>query len=185
MSVETNPLDTVSDRDQGDDMPKVSAEIPDWSREKCRRLWDPARRTLKAFRDYERCRGQRGLLRAAQRKWCVLRHRVWSAITGVEIPLGSDIGGGLSIPHPNGIVIHRRAKIGPNCLIFHQVTIGIGGTVPGPPTIGGQVDIGAGAKILGGIHVGNHAKIGANAVVICDVPEGATAIGVPARVISR
>ncbi|NCB26477.1 MAG: hypothetical protein EOM62_13535 [Bacteroidia bacterium] len=87
------------------------------------------------------------------------------------------------LPHPNGIVIHPKAIIGVNCLIFQQVTIGTGGPVSGVPQIGGHVDIGAGAKILGGVRIGNHAKIGANAVVLGDVPEEATAVGVPARIV--
>ena len=94
-------------------------------------------------------------------------------------------GGGLAIPHPNGIVIHPGASVGPNCLIFQQVTLGDGGPIPGLPTVGGHVDIGAGAKILGGVSIGDHAKIGANAVVLCDVPPHATAVGVPARIIAK
>lgn len=86
------------------------------------------------------------------------------------------------MPHPNGIVIHPDAVIGPNCLIFQQVTIGLRDG-PGAPRIGGHVDVGAGAKILGPVTIGNHAKIGANAVVLSDVPEGATAVGIPAKVI--
>lgn len=86
------------------------------------------------------------------------------------------------MPHPNGIVIHPKAIIGPNCLIFQQVTIGSCGDTK-VPTIGGHVDIGAGAKVLGGITIGNHAVIGANAVVLIDVPEGRTAVGIPARII--
>ncbi|NTW47115.1 MAG: serine acetyltransferase, partial [Chlorobaculum sp.] len=76
------------------------------------------------------------------------------------------------------------ARIGPNCLFFQQVTIGMGGPKPGAPKIGGHVDIGAGAKILGGVTIGDHALIGANAVVLCDVPAHATAVGIPARVIA-
>jgi serine O-acetyltransferase len=87
----------------------------------------------------------------------------------------------LLLPHPNGIVIHPDAGLGPNCLLFQQVTIGADDR--GVPKIGGHVDIGAGAKVLGPVTIGNHARIGANAVVIDDVPEGATAVGVPARVI--
>lgn len=113
------------------------------------------------------------------RKIAVLRHRFWSAITGAEIPLGTRIGGGLLLPHPNGIVIHPDSTIGPNCLIFQQVTLGVGDK--GAPRIGGHVDIGAGAKILGGVLIGDHAKIGANAVVLEDVPAYATAVGIPAR----
>ena len=82
------------------------------------------------------------------------------------------------IPHPNGIVIHPDAKIGVNCLIFHQVTLG-SRNEKGVPEIGGHVDIGAGAKILGPIKVGAHARIGANAVVISDVEIAGTAVGYP------
>ena len=68
---------------------------------------------------------------------------------------------------------------------FQQVTIGVGGTKPGAPVVGGNVYIGAGAKILGGVHIGDHARIGANAVVLQDVPRGATAVGVPARIVDH
>ena len=114
-------------------------------------------------------------------KMIVLRHRFWSVVTGADIPLNCNIGGGLVINHPNGIVIHPAAQIGVNCLISQQVTVGTRGR-PGLPRIGGHVDIGAGAKILGPVRVGDHAKIGANAVVVNDVPNGAVAIGVPAKV---
>jgi serine O-acetyltransferase len=111
----------------------------------------------------------------------VLRHHFWSVITGADIPLNCRLGGGLLLPHPNGIVIHPDADIGPNCLLFQQVTIANGSG--GAPKIKGHVDIGAGAKILGGITIGEHAKIGANAVVLTDVPSGATAVGVPAKIV--
>jgi serine O-acetyltransferase len=116
------------------------------------------------------------------RRFCVLRHRWWSIVTGADIPLSCRIGGGLLLPHPNGIVIHPDAQIGPNCLLFQQVTIGCG-SGPGVPHIGTHVDIGAGAKLLGAIIVGNHAKIGANAVVLCDVPAHSTAVGIPAKIV--
>jgi len=110
----------------------------------------------------------------------LLRHRFWSVVTGADIPLGTKIGGGILLTHPNGVVIHPHAIIGPNCLIFQQVTIGTGNN-DGVPKVGGHVDIGAGAKLLGNIIIGDHAKIGANAVVLNDVPPFATAVGVPAR----
>jgi serine O-acetyltransferase len=113
----------------------------------------------------------------------VLWYRWWSAVCGAEIDLKVRIGGGLLIPHPNGIVIFPDVVIGPNCLIFQQVTLGIGGRTAGCPILGGHVDVGAGAKILGGVTIGDHAKIGANAVVLDDVPGGATAVGVPARIV--
>ena len=78
------------------------------------------------------------------------------------------------MPHPNGIVVHCDATIGPNCLLMQRVTIGTRGG--GVPNIGGHVDIGAGATVLGPLTVGNHAKIGANALVIRDVPDGAIAM---------
>lgn len=118
------------------------------------------------------------------RKYCSLRHRFWSVVTGAEIDLNASIGGGLLLPHPNGIVIHPDAVIGPNCLIFQQVTIGTSGR-GGYPRIGGHVDIGAGARILGGVVVGDHAVIGANAVVLTDVPTHGRAVGIPAVVTLR
>lgn len=84
------------------------------------------------------------------------------------------------LPHPNGVVIHPDARVGPNCLIFQQVTLGTLAS-GGAPIVGGPVNIGAGAKLLGQIVIGDHAKIGANAVVLVDVPAGAVEVGGPAR----
>jgi serine O-acetyltransferase len=161
----------------------ISASEPDWSRERPSRWWDPTRRLLAAIRRYQAWGVRGGIIAKLLGRACLLRHHFWSAITGAEIPASCRIGGGLLIPHPNGIVLNGHVTIGPNCLIFQQVTLGDGGSIPGVPTIGGHVDIGAGAKVLGGIHIGDHAKIGANAVVLCDVPAYATAVGVPARII--
>ena len=83
------------------------------------------------------------------------------------------------LPHPNGIVIHPSASIDPNSLILQQVTI------VADVKIGGHVDIGAGAKIIRSVTIGDHALIGANAVVICDVPPGATAVGIGAKIIEK
>lgn len=166
--------------------PPVSAILPDWSREACPRFsGDPSRQLLAAVRAYQQWREMPGFTALTARRLAVARHRFWSVVCGCEIPLAGDIGGGLIMPHPQGVVIHPDAKLGPNCLIFQQVTIGIGGRRPGAPVIGGHVDIGAGAKILGGITIGDHAKIGANAVVLSDVPAGATAVGIPARMTPR
>lgn len=163
---------------------EISAISPDWSRERCVGLWDPGRSLLRSIRQYQKAANRGPLLRWMCKYW-VLKHRFWSLVAGAEIPIGCKLGGGLAIPHPNGIVIHPDSIIGVNCLIFQQVTIGMGGPVPGVPTLGGHVDVGAGAKILGGVTIGNHALIGANAVVLQDVPEGATAVGIPARIIYR
>lgn len=149
---------------------EISAAVPDWSRERdSGRRWDPSRALLKSIRSYQEATGP---VKFFVKKIAVLRHRLWSVITGADIPINSSIGGGLRLPHPNGVVIHPDAKIGVNCLIFQQVTIGATGR--GVPTIGGHVDIGAGAKLIGPIVVGDHARIGANALVREDVPDYGT-----------
>jgi serine O-acetyltransferase len=136
------------------------------------RFWDPGRKLLRAIRDYQRFE-KSGPIISWMRFYAVLRYRFWSVITGADIPINSHIGGGLLIPHPNGIVIHPDSRIGVNCLLFQQVTIGSRGG-DGVPLIGGHVDIGPGAKILGRVIIGDHAKIGANAVIHHDVPERKT-----------
>lgn len=102
---------------------------------------------------------------------------------GLEIPSGAEIGGGLYIPHPVGTVIMPK-RIGRNCSIIANVTIGMRNEWAFPE-IGDDVFIGAGARLLGGITLGNGAVIGANAVVIHDVPPGATAVGVPAKLLGK
>ncbi|MDO6425531.1 DapH/DapD/GlmU-related protein [Thalassotalea sp. 1_MG-2023] len=87
-----------------------------------------------------------------------------------------------------GVVIHKNAEIGEGTCLYQNVTIGGNGkesSENGVPTIGKHVFIGAGAVILGPVRVGNYAKIGANSVVLDDIPAHATAVGSPARVISR
>jgi len=159
---------------------------PDWEREKKRFLeWNPSRSLLSCIRIYQRCSVSRNVLYSVFFKKCVvLAYRFWSVVTGADIPLNTRIGGGLLIPHPNGIVIHPDTTIGVNCLVFQQVTIG-SRNGSRPPIVGNHVDIGAGARILGEIEIGNDVLIGANAVVICDVPDGHVAIGVPAVVSPR
>jgi serine O-acetyltransferase len=175
------PASSVS---AADEMSGVSAVVPDWSRERKASLaWIPSRSLLASIRDYQRLLNSAGLGAGLLRRWAVLKHRWWSAIAGADIPLNCKLGGGLLLPHPNGIVIHPDAQIGPNCLLFQQVTIG--DAADGVPVLEGHVDVGAGAKIIGRVTVGRHARIGANAVVLDNVPAGATAVGVPARVVPR
>ena len=165
---------------------RVSATEADWSREaKSPWAWDPSRSLLASVRAYERALESRSPFRILHRKWAVVRYRFWSVVTGAEVPLRARIGGGLLLPHPNGVVIHPDVRIGPNCLIFQQVTLGAGGSKPGVPTVGGHVDIGAGAKVLGGVVLADHSRVGANAVVLCDVPQGGTVVGIPARLLGR
>lgn len=147
---------------------------PDWNRETPTRLWDPPRRLLRSLRGYQRAS-------MLTRWFYVLSHRFWSMVTGCDIPINSLLGGGLLIPHPNGIVIHQAARIGANCLIMQQVTIG-GNQGTGVPTVGDGVDIGPGAKILGRVTVGDRAMVGACSLVMKDVPAGAVVYGIPATV---
>jgi serine O-acetyltransferase len=156
---------------------------PDWSREsKCLFSWSPSRSFIGSIRRYQKYRVEHNFFYKPLKWIAIIQHHFWSAITGADIPLNAKIGGGLLMPHPNGIVIHPSAVIGCNCLIFQQVTIGErhGGT----PTIGDHVDFGAGAKVIGKITIGNGAKIGANAVVLQAVPAFYTAVGVPAKIIN-
>jgi serine O-acetyltransferase len=154
-----------------------ATETADWSREKPLQFWDPSRKLLATIRSYQRWQGRSDIAAKIVLKSLVLRHRFWSAITGADIPLNCNIGGGLLIPHPNGIVIHPGAQIGVNCLIFQQVTVGAR-SQPGLPRIGDHVDIGAGAKILGPVEIGTRARIGANAVITKNVESGAVALGI-------
>lgn len=100
---------------------------------------------------------------------------------GLEICSAEKVGGGLYIAHPVGTVIHAD-RIGKNVSVIASVTVGMRNTWDFP-VIGDHVFIGAGARVLGDIHIGSDAVIGANSVVIEDVPEGATVVGVPGRVI--
>jgi serine O-acetyltransferase len=104
---------------------------------------------------------------------------------GVTIGVAAKIGRRLVIEHSGGIVVHGQAVLGDDCIIRQGVTIG-NKRLDKPmeaPHIGNRVNIGAGAKILGAVQIGDDVEIGANAVVISDVPAGALAVGVPARII--
>lgn len=164
-------------------IPETLSDSPDWSREhKDFFVWNPSRSLLSSIRSYQKLSKSDNPINSFLKKVIVTKYRFWSAITGADIPINTQIGGGLLIPHPNGIVIHAEAKIGINCLIFQQVTIGSKNDSP-PPTIGNHVDIGAGAKLIGEIYIGNNAKIGANAVVLINVPAEKSAVGIPAKIV--
>lgn len=129
-----------------------------------------------------------------------IAHRLWIAkfrwlarvmshfarwITGIEIHPGATIGRRVFIDHGMGVVIGETAEIGDDTTLYHGVTLGGTSWNKGKrhPTLGKGVVVGAGAKILGPILVADGAKIGSNAVVVKDVPPGATAVGIPARII--
>jgi serine O-acetyltransferase len=107
--------------------------------------------------------------------------------TGIEIHPGATIGRRVFIDHGMGVVIGETAVIGDDCTLYHGVTLGGTSWNKGKrhPTLETGVVIGAGAKVLGPITIGKNAKIGSNAVVVKDVPENATAVGIPARILEE
>ncbi len=106
-------------------------------------------------------------------------------LTGIEIHPGAKIGRRFVIDHGMGIVIGETAQIGDDVLLYHGVTLGGTGKDQGKrhPTIGNNVMIACGAKVLGPFKVGDNSRIAANAVVLREVPENATAVGVPAQIV--
>lgn len=124
-----------------------------------------------------------GLRRKLGTKWYWLLHRLVETLTGVSLPKGAVIGPGLRVYHFGNIFVHDRAVLGANCTLRQGVTIG-SRELKGPaPVVEDDVEFGAYAQVLGGIRVGRGARIGAMSVVLTDVPPGATAVGVPARII--
>lgn len=110
----------------------------------------------------------------------------WSRFwTGIEIHPGAKIGRRLVIDHGTGIVVGATAEIGDDCLLYQCVTLGGTGISSGKrhPTLGNDVMVGSGAKILGPIRIGDHARVAANAVVLQNVPDNSTVVGVPGRVV--
>ena len=106
-------------------------------------------------------------------------------LTGIEIHPGATLGAGILIDHGMGVVIGETAELGDRITIYHGTTLGGTGKEKGKrhPTVGDNVVIGAGAKELGNIKIGSNSKIGANSVVLDDVPEGATVVGIPGKVV--
>lgn len=107
-------------------------------------------------------------------------------MTGIEIHPGAKVGERVFFDHAMGVVVGETAEIGDGCTIYQGVTLGGTSLYKGTkrhPTLGKNVVVSAGAKVLGGFEVGDGAKIGSNAVVIKPVPAGATAVGIPARII--
>lgn len=108
-------------------------------------------------------------------------------ITGIEIHPGAEIGRGVFIDHGMGVVIGETTVIGDNCTIYQGVTLGGTGKDKGKrhPTIGNNVVIGCGAKVLGPFRVGDNSKIAANAVVLSEIPDDCTVVGVPGRIVKK
>src|SRR5512139_1383372 len=108
-------------------------------------------------------------------------------LTGIEIHPGATIGRRVFIDHGMGVVVGETAEIGDDCTLYHGVTLGGTSWNKGKrhPTLMPGVVVGAGAKILGPITIGRDARVGSNAVVVKDVPDGATAVGIPARILDE
>lgn len=106
-------------------------------------------------------------------------------LTAIEIHPGATLGAGILIDHGMGVVIGETAELGDRITIYHGTTLGGTGKEKGKrhPTVGDNVVIGAGSKVLGNIKIGSNSKIGANSVVLDDVPEGATVVGIPGKVV--
>jgi serine O-acetyltransferase len=127
--------------------------------------------------------------------WCWVHGFKWMGrfishiarwLTGIEIHPGAKVGNRVFFDHAMGVVVGETAEIGDGCTIYQGVTLGGTSLYKGAkrhPTLGKDVVVSAGAKVLGGFEVGDGAKIGSNAVVIKPVPSGATAVGIPARII--
>lgn len=137
---------------------------------------------FKAVRSYRRAnwffkRGHKFIAR-----WISQRAR---RRTGIEIHPGAIIGKGLFIDHGMGVVIGETTEIGDGCTLYQGVTLGGTGKECGKrhPTLGNNVLVGAGAKVLGPFRVGDNARVAAGAVVLSEVPDNATAVGVPARIV--
>ena len=140
--------------------------------------------------------GVKAVLSHRKANWCYRHNLMFLARmisqrsrrkTGIEIHPGATIGRRLVIDHGMGIVIGETAEIGDDCLIYHGVTLGGTGKDVGKrhPTIGNHVLIGTGAKVLGPIKVGDGSRIAANSVVLSEIPENSTAVGIPAKVVRK
>ncbi|MEM9422529.1 MAG: serine acetyltransferase [Pseudomonadota bacterium] len=136
---------------------------------------------MAALQNYEGQNGVRSKILGAIAK---IRHRLWSVLSASDINRNADIHPTVAFPHPSGVVVHQSAVIEANCMIMQQVTLGQLAE-GGAPHVEEGAYIGAGAKILGAVRIGKRARIGANAVVLEDIPVGATAVGIPAKIVRQ
>lgn len=108
----------------------------------------------------------------------------WRLFLHVELPTSAHIGGGLVVVHPYNILIGADVRLGEDCALFHEVTVGMGPR-PGAPQIGSRVALFAGARVLGGVRIGDGSEIGANCVVTSDVPPASIVAPAPTRAIPK
>jgi serine O-acetyltransferase len=167
------------------------ARDPDWIADLARypkRPWlkEQSIWAIAVYRFGRRVQGRKpGFRRRSLEQLYWFLHRISETITGISIPKSVCVGPGLRIHHFGNIFVHADTVIGANCTLRQGVTIGnreAGGPVP---VIEDDVEFGAYAQVLGGVRLGRGARIGAMSVILCDVPAGATAVGIPARIIER
>lgn len=147
-------------------------------------LTNRSEKLISAIHQYQKHRDRRGPVSMFLCRVGKLRYMFWTITTASDINRDATIAPSVRFPHLSGIVIHRDTVIEEDCLIMQQVTLGQTGK-SGAPHICKGAYIGAGAKVIGAVRVGQRARVGANAVVVKDVPDDATAVGVPARIIQR
>lgn len=114
--------------------------------------------------------------------YAIYKHNQY--LTGIQLPVKTRVGKGLTFAHFSNIVIASTAIIGENTIIYNGVTIGTVHTHKGAPVLGNNIVLYTGCKILGNVKIGNNVIIGANAVVTKDIPDNSVAVGIPAKVIS-
>lgn len=136
------------------------------------------------YRFGEWARGLPFPLRKPLRALYLIARLPWTAFLHVTIE-ATDIGPGLCLIHPHCIIIGSGVKIGRDCLIFHEVTVGTNVGTDGVPTIGDGVDLYAGARVLGPVTIGDGAMVGANCVITRDVPPRSAVLPAPARAVQR
>jgi serine O-acetyltransferase len=149
-------------------------------------LLDPSLAAIVSYRLGQWCRRRKmPILGPILRAIHVVPHAIITVAVGIYLPRSASIGPGLRIYHFGGIVVSPSAVIGSNCTLRHNVCIGSRYGSDDAPTIGDNVEFGVGSVVIGRIHVGNNSRIGANAVVLTDVPDDTSAVGVPARLVPR
>ncbi|MGF1493515.1 MAG: serine O-acetyltransferase [Microcoleaceae cyanobacterium] len=146
-------------------------------------LWAIAQYRLSAWIDQQ---VRLPMIRPLLQGICLIWKKLIELTMGIELPRQVTIDQGLFLPHAQNIVLHPDVRMGRDCTISHGVTIGLAGrgANQGTPEIGNRVYIAPGAKVFGKIRIGDDVAIGANAVVTKDLPDGAVAVGIPAKVIS-
>jgi serine O-acetyltransferase len=163
---------------------------PDWQADLARYPARPFLREQSIWPLWLYRRGRRmlewrdGPLKSLAFKLYWLVYRIVETASGISLPLSAEIGPGLRIWHFGNVVIHGQVVMGANCTLHHGVTIGSRRARGPAPVLGDNVYVGAYAQILGDVRIGDHCKIGAMAVVLEDVPDGATAVGNPARIVN-